>query len=53
MNIISFNLDLNTQTQEETFSRIRFNNILEIYMNEKLTFCYHILVRNCSNQCKV
>ena len=27
-------------------SQIYFNNILGIYLNEKLIFCYHILVTN-------
>ena len=39
MGIMSFNLDMTTQAKEVTFSRIRFNNILGISLNEKLTFC--------------
>ena len=50
------NSDLNKQAQalEVTFSRKTksyhsqtcFNNILRIYLNEKLNFYHHILVRN-------
>ena len=39
MYIMSFNPDLNTQAEEVTFSRIRFNNMLGVSLNEKLTFC--------------
>ena len=57
MNTVSFiNSDLNKQAQalEVTFSRTTkvyhsqtcFNNILRIYLNEKLDFYHHILERN-------
>ena len=57
MNTMSFiNSDLNKQAEalEVTFSRTTksyhsqtcFNNILRIYLNEKLNFCHHTLVRN-------
>ena len=57
MNTMSFiNSDLNKQAQtlEVTFSWITksyhsqtcFSNILRIYLNEKLNFYHHILVRN-------
>ena len=52
----SINSDLNKQAQalEVTFSRTAksyhsqtcFNNILRIYLNEKLNFYHHILQRN-------
>ena len=54
MNIMPFSSDLNKQALEVTFSRkitksyhsqICFNNILGIYLNEKLNFCHHILMR--------
>ena len=50
------NLDLNKQAEalEVTFSRTTksyhpqtcFNNILRIYLNEKLNFYHHVLERN-------
>ena len=50
------NSDLNKQAQapEVTFlrktksyhSQIYFNNILRIYLNEKLNLCHHIIERN-------
>ena len=52
---MSFNPNLNKQAQEVTFSRTitksynsrnYFNNILGIYLNEKLNFYYSILARN-------
>ena len=57
MNTMSFiNSDMKKQAQalEITFSRITrshhsqtcFNNILRIYLNEKLNCYHHILVRN-------
>ena len=55
MNIMSFNPDLNKQAQEVRLSRTVtksyhsqncFNSILGIYLDEKLNFCRHILVRN-------
>ena len=57
MNTMSFiNSDLNKQTQalEVTFSRTTnsyhsqtcFNNLLRIYLNEKLNFYHHILLTN-------
>ena len=55
MNIMSFDPYLSKQVQEVLFSKtitksyhsqICFKNILEIYLNEKLNFCYHILIRN-------
>ena len=55
----AFNSDLSKHAQplEVTISRTTksyqsqtcFNNILRIYLNEKLNFYHHILVRICSN----
>ena len=53
MTIMSFNSDLNKQDLEVTFSRrvtksyqsqTCFNNILGIYLNEKLNFYHHVCV---------
>ena len=55
MNIMPFNSDLNKQALEVLFpmtltksyhSQTCINNIFGIYLNAKLNFYYHILVRN-------
>ena len=54
MPFINSDLNKQAQTLEVTFSRTTksyhlqtcFNNILRIYLNEKLNFYHHILERN-------
>ena len=54
MSFINSDLKKQTQSLEVKYSRTTksyhsqtcFNNILRIYVNKKLNFCYHILERN-------